>query len=179
MPHFDLTDDHGQRFDREKLLGNWTMIAFGYASCPDFCPITLADMNRVFTHLDAWPQAARGSRFVFISVDPHRDTPEQLSSYVAYFNPGFTGVTGTPAELRRLTDELGIHYEYEDTASGLLIRDVVNTPDSGEYIVHHYAGLLLIDPQARLVGSILPPFDPERVIPTYFDIRNRYGDPAS
>jgi protein SCO1/2 len=189
IPSFELVDAHGSRFDEQGLRGHWTLMVFGYTSCPDFCPATLADMARTFDHLEAWPHAAESSRLVFVSVDPHRDTPGQLSSYLGYFDTRFVGVTGEPAALQRFTGDLGIHYEYEDAASGLPIRDVLADPagrdpdgnDHGrrDYLVHHYAGVLLVDPQGRLAGAILPPLDAERFIPAYFAVRHHHGDPAS
>ncbi|MGE0372247.1 MAG: SCO family protein [Gammaproteobacteria bacterium] len=175
LPAFELTDHDGRPFDNDSLRGRWTLAAFGYTSCPDFCPTTLAEMARLFDRLTRTPEAGQAPQFVFISVDPYRDTPEQLASYVGYFHPDFLGVTGAAGKLQRLNDSLGIHFEYADPDTNLPIRDVLHEPAIDHYIVDHYSGLLLVDPRGRLVATLLPPFDVERTLEVYHQLRNHYG----
>jgi protein SCO1/2 len=135
-------------------------------------------MARLFERLDDRPALAQSSRFVFVSLDPWRDTPAQLSEYLAWFRPDFTGVTGAPEALSRLSAELAIPYEYGDPRNDLPLRGTLHRPAVEDYVVHHYAGLLLIDPDARLVATVLPPLAPERVMQAYFAIRKLRGDTA-
>ncbi|MBK8162580.1 MAG: SCO family protein [Gammaproteobacteria bacterium] len=174
LPPFDLTDHDHRPFDNHRLRGRWTLAVFGYTSCPDFCPTTLAEMARLFNRLSQSPEAGQAPQFVFISVDPYRDTPEQLASYVGYFRPDFLGVTGEAGKLQRLNDSLGIHFEYADPDTNLPIRDVQHEPSIDHYIVDHYSGLLIVDPRGRLVATLLPPFELERTLDVYHQLRNHY-----
>ncbi len=86
-------------------------------------------------------------QYAFVSVDPERDTPERLGEYVAYFDRGFLGVSGSREELAALTRQLGVVYIHGD-------------PDGeGNYLVDHTAAVLVSDPQARLIASLQAPHD--------------------
>lgn len=145
---FALTDTAGEPFTEASLQGRWTLLAFGYASCPDVCPLMLASFRDVHRRL-----AERGIdgpvQFVFVSVDPERDDPARLKDYVAYFNPSFLGATGPHAELQRLTRQLGVIYQRTADAESAL-----------GYLVDHTATLLLIDPAGRLTAVFSAPHDP-------------------
>lgn len=174
LPEFDLIDHDGRPFANDRLRGHWTLAAFGYTSCPDFCPTTLAEMARLFKQLAFSSEGTQAARFVFISVDPFRDTPEQLAAYVRYFNPDFLGLTGEPDMLQRLNHELDIPYGYADPETGEPIRDVLHKPILDAYVVDHYSGLLFIDPRGRLVATLLPPFDTERTLEIYQQLRDHH-----
>ncbi|MBK8972373.1 MAG: SCO family protein [Hahellaceae bacterium] len=174
LPKFDLVDHHGRPFANDRLRGHWTLAAFGYTSCPDFCPTTLAEMARLFKQPALSPEVAQAARFVFISVDPFRDTTEQLAAYVTYFNPDFLGLTGEPDRLQRLNHELDIPYGYAGPETGEPIRDVLHKPVLDAYVVDHYSGLLFIDPQGRLVATLLPPFDLARTLRIYEQLRDHH-----
>ena len=85
-------DHHGQVFDNDRLLGKWTLVFFGFTYCPDICPTTMGFLNELMGQLEG--TEAEDTEVVMVTVDPARDTVEQLASYVPYFNPDFTGVTG-------------------------------------------------------------------------------------
>jgi protein SCO1/2 len=144
---FALTDTDGIPFDQAALQGRWTLLAFGYASCPDVCPLLLQSFRDMQRRL-AERQLGDAVRFVFVSVDPERDDLPRLKEYVRYFNPAFVGATGPHAELQRLTRQLGVMYQRapgEESALG--------------YLVDHTASMLLIDPQARLTALFSTPHD--------------------
>lgn len=141
---FQLTDHDGRPFDLERLKGHWSFLFFGFTHCPDVCPMALETMKQVALRLEA-SDAAAGTQYVFVSVDPARDTPEQLKGYVQYFDPDFIGATGEHDELRRMTRQLGIIYD-------------INEPDAaGDYQVDHSAAILLTDPRGRMVGVFSVP----------------------
>ncbi len=149
IPDFQLQRADGKSLAAHDLRGHWTIVFFGFTHCPDVCPTTLAAFKQVWNKL-----AAQGKtdtvRFLFISVDPERDTPEQLSRYVAFFNKDFVAATGSDAELTRLTRALGILY--------------VRVPDqSGGYSIDHSASAMIIDPEGRRAGMFRPPFQPDAV----------------
>ena len=148
LPPFQLTADDGAPFNLDSLRGHWTLMAFGYTQCPDICPTTLATYKEI-DRLLAESAGSLRPEFLFVSVDPERDSPERLGTYVRYFSPGFRGATGPHEALHALTDPLGILYaraEGQDTALG--------------YLVDHSASILVIDPQARLAAIFSPPHNP-------------------
>ena len=90
-----LQNHKGQTFSNENLQGGWTLVYFGYTFCPDICPITLSQWNKLDAKLkEDNPELAKKVRYVMVSVDPRRDTVEKLNAYVPHFNPDFIGVTG-------------------------------------------------------------------------------------
>jgi protein SCO1/2 len=149
---FALVDDENEPFSLDSLRGKWTMMFFGFTHCPDICPSALYDLDLVS---DALNEAqVTGVQFVFVSVDPERDTPKRLSEYVGYFNPDFIGVTGPPEQLAPLTMQLGIAYQIEE-----------HEPGQEQYDVYHTASFLLTDPEGRLHGVFPAPHDAVKIIP--------------
>jgi protein SCO1/2 len=147
---FALTDTEGGAFTPESLRGRWTMLAFGYASCPDVCPLTMATFRDLRARLAASGHADT-VRFVLVSVDPERDALPALKEYVRYFDPAFRGATGPHAALQQLTSQLGVVYRRADAGSAL------------GYLVDHSATLVLLDPQARLAAIFGAPHDPAAI----------------
>ena len=83
LADFTLTDQHGETVNRERLYNQWTLAFVGYTYCPDICPLTLAKLAGVQPDLAA--MVKQPLKVWFISVDPNRDTTEQLNNYVSYF----------------------------------------------------------------------------------------------
>lgn len=140
-PDFHLVDSRGRSITRAALLGRPTLVYFGFTHCPDECPDTLAALARV--KRDA---GLPGLQVLFVTVDPERDTPAVLAGYLRHFDPSFLGVTGDPAEIRRLAASLGIG----------ITR--VNLPGGG-YDFDHTMAILLFDSRAREVGVFTAPFN--------------------
>jgi len=93
LENFSLTDQHGQPFTLDRLTGKWSFVFFGYTSCPDICPTTLHEMTRIADMLAAENNDA-ALQFIFVSVDPERDSVALMKDYMDYFNPAFIGLTG-------------------------------------------------------------------------------------
>jgi len=159
LEDFQLVHHSGRPFTRENFHGHWTFLYFGYSFCPDVCPITLADLNRMRQLLDDRDAAAE-TAYIFVSVDPQRDTPERLRDYVTYFNPEFQGVTGAPEELDRLAQALYVFYQRG-----------AEKEDSGYYLVDHSSTIILIDPEGRPRAIFTPPQTPERLAEDFLKIR--------
>jgi protein SCO1 len=140
---FSLTGDDGQPYTKANLLGHWNLIYVGYTFCPDVCPTTLAQLKAVQAGLGA--DAAK-LKVTFLSIDPERDTPQHLAQYVHYFSPSFSAATGPNAQLDAMGANLNFVYQKVPGA----------TPQS--YLMDHSSALILIDPQARLAGYLVPPF---------------------
>ncbi len=102
---FTLTDVDGEPMSTSELRGKVVLLYFGYTYCPDFCPATLTDFQRIKEDLG---DDADDVAFVMVSVDPERDTPERMKEYLAFFDPEFIGLTGTEEELTPVKQEFGI-----------------------------------------------------------------------
>lgn len=145
---FSLVDQSGQPFTRENLEGEWSLLFIGFTHCPDICPMTLTVLGVIQDRVQAQGQAVQG---VFVSVDPERDTPDELRRYLDFFDSDFIGVSGDLNALNRLCDNLDFGF--------------VKVPRSdGDYTVDHSGALALIGPNAELVGYFLPPLDIDKIV---------------
>mgnify|MGYP001045175568 CR=1 FL=1 len=153
LPSFQLIDHTGNPFTNEHLQGRWTFVFFGFTNCPDVCPMTLHTLAQVEQSLADLPESER-PRVTLISVDPARDTPEQLAKYVAYFNPSFVGVTGEEGALNEFTREVGVPV-------------VITSTGDGAYTVDHSAAIFLINPQGEIRALFSPPHTPQAIAADY------------
>lgn len=145
---FILSDSDGAVFNLNSLRGRWSLLFFGFTHCPDICPTTLSSMTAVYRKLEKLLPAEKLPAIIFVSIDPERDRLEQLGSYVKFFAPEFTAVTGEHPQLQALTRQLGLLYTIEEHAAG-----------DTEYIVDHSSGIILMNPNAELVGLLRTPHD--------------------
>lgn len=141
-PDLALTDTEGQTFALKTIQGKVVLLFFGYTHCPDVCPTTMIAVRQVLERLG---KDAQRVQFVFVSVDPERDTPERLRQYVKGFDPRFIGLTGTAEQVAQVAKAYGVQYYKEDIGSA-----------SG-YGVAHTAFVFAIDPKGRL-RLTFPPF---------------------
>ena len=145
---FTLTDHHGEAWSLRDARGKLVLLMFGYTSCPDVCPTGLLTVQQVLRNLG---DQASSVQPLFISVDPQRDTPDVLKSYVGYFHPSLIGLTGQPALLDDVCRRYHTSYGYSgDTASA-------------NYFVDHSSSLYVIDGQGQL-ASIIPFGTPADII---------------
>ena len=103
---FTLTDQDGHPFRLSDSNGAVRLLYFGYTSCPDICPTTLANWRTVKRQLG---DAASDVRFIMVTVDPEVDRPAQMKRYVQLFDPSFIGLSGTADELTRAWDAFDVH----------------------------------------------------------------------
>lgn len=146
---FRLRDHQGHPFDIGRLREHWTFIYFGYTYCPDLCPTTLAALSELEKQL-AKHEANDQLQYVFISLDPRRDTSERLAQYVAFFSPRLLGTSGDDADLAVLAEQFGIAYDVPDV-------------DTNDYLVDHTDVVLLVSPDAGFVAVLTPPHSGERI----------------
>jgi len=143
---FELqTHDHGP-ITASSLRGKWSLVFFGYMSCPDVCPNTLHELSSFYSLLkDASGTEPQDLQVIFVSVDPVRDSTAGLSRYVRHFNRGFIGATAGKGAIDRLSRQFGADYVIEaETAPGV-------------YPVAHTSAIFLVDPLGRLVASFSQP----------------------
>lgn len=145
LPEFQLVRSDGTPLTLADWKGHWTVVFFGFTHCPDVCPTTLATFKQVSAQLRKAGLQDK-IRFDFISVDPARDTPEQLARYVAFFDKDIVAATGTDEELTRISRALGLVY-------------MRGEPVDGTYSVDHSSGAVVIDPSGRQVGLVRAPIE--------------------
>jgi len=134
-PQVELINLNGETFRLSEQKGKVVLLFFGYTSCPDVCPTTLAELKQV---MDGLEDKADLVQVVFVSVDPERDTPEKIQNYVEHFNPNFIGLSGPTAELENIWKDYGV------------FREVVESDSAFGYIVNHTARTYLIDADGNL-----------------------------
>lgn len=149
LPAFALTGSDGAPYTNASLQGRWTVVFAGFTTCPDVCPTTLTLMKGVMADLGA--DASR-VQMLLLSIDPERDTPERLKTYVQYFDPRFMGATGPNSELDKLATAMSFVYAKIPGA----------TPET--YTMDHSAALMLLNPQGQLAGFFTPPFRREALV---------------
>jgi len=137
---FNLIDKNGGVFTLQNFEDKWNLIFFGYSHCPDICPTALQSMAEVNKQFDN--QTRKQVQTVFISVDPQRDTPDHMKTFVEFFNPDFTAVTGDALQIKALAQQLGIQYKIHEADA------------NGNYLVDHSSWLIIINPQGQFHGVI-------------------------
>jgi protein SCO1/2 len=154
---FNLIDDNGLPFTPENLQGKWSMVFFGFTYCPDICPTTMALMNRFYSK-QLGSEYGDDLQVIMVSVDPARDTPEKLHTYVQYFNPEFIGVTGEFLSLHSFATQLNIPFS--------------KVPGGGEnYTVEHSGNVVLLNDRGHYVAFFKSPLDLAKLNVTYQSIR--------
>ncbi|MCP3868403.1 MAG: SCO family protein [Gammaproteobacteria bacterium] len=144
--NFALTDQDGQRFQLDQLKGKVVLLFFGYTFCPDICPTELTNLSRVLDTLDG--ESVQG---VFVTVDPDRDTPEVLKDYTDYFNRRLIGLTGSPAQIDRVTQKYRVKFRKLPVPGG-------------SYSMNHPSNLYLIDRTGKLSTIVPYGLPPEHVV---------------
>jgi protein SCO1 len=137
MPNFTLQSTNGL-VRLSDFRGKYVALYFGYTSCPDICPTTLAGLKTAIDALDI--QQTSQVQIVFISVDYKRDTPEKVDAYAKMFHTDFIGLGGTWDQINQVTQDFGIYYKLDNP-----------DPATGSYIVEHTATVLLLNRQGELV----------------------------
>jgi protein SCO1/2 len=139
---FKLTDQEGRAVTDQDVKGKPFLVFFGYTHCPDVCPTTLFDMSEVFRKLG--PDADRAAG-LFITVDPERDTPEAMKSYLSSFDPHLRGLTGDEAAIESAAKAYRVYFRK------------VPSPD-GNYTMDHTGLVYLMDKR----GHFVAPFNLKR-----------------
>ena len=136
---FTLTDSQGKHVTDRDFRGKLMLVFFGYTNCPDVCPTELQNMTDVLGKLG--PAAAQVAP-IFVSVDPERDTPAQLDSYVKSFDPRIVGLTGTASEVASAAKAYRVYF-----------RKAAGGADS--YTVDHSAFVYLMDREGNYLTHFL------------------------
>lgn len=146
---YRLTDTRGNTVTAADSAGRVRLLYFGFTSCPDVCPTTLAGLKQAIRLL---PEASRQHvEVLFVSVDPRRDTPERLASYARFFGEQVTGLTGPETELRSLARRYRTTFGYDE-------------PDAaGNYNVSHGSAVYVFDASGKARLLLRPGLSPRQI----------------
>ena len=145
---FTLVDQDGRKVDERLLKGKWTAVFFGFTYCPDVCPTTLQTLAAAQDRLGP---KAKDLQFLFISVDPGRDTPAQLKTYLSspVFPKGVIGLTGTPDQVAGATKAYRAYAQKEG--------------EGPDYVVNHTSAVYLMDPNGRFDRVLAYSLTPDEI----------------
>jgi protein SCO1 len=135
---FALTDQTGKRVTDKDFRGRYLLVFFGFTNCPDVCPSALLVMAAALDKL-----GPKGQKItpVFITVDPERDTPAQLATYLKSFHPSLVGLSGTPAEIEAVTKAYRVY-----------VKKVADPKSSAGYTFDHSAIIYLMGPDGAYLA---------------------------
>ena len=147
LPAFSFENELGESFTDTDLNGQWTIIMFGFLTCPDVCPFTLGNLEAAVSETGMRVRPDSVPKVVFISVDPDRDA-DMVTDYAKFFHPEFEGFTGEREQINTLVEATDSFYR--------LLR-----PDhTGYYDVQHSSAVSVFAPDGTLRAKLQPPFDP-------------------
>lgn len=140
---FRLTDGDGRAFTERNLLGRYAIVYFGYTFCPDVCPTDMAAIGAGLKQVEkSDPALAAKVLPVFISVDPQRDTPAVVKTFVTAFHPRALGLTGSADAIKPVAKEYGVFYARGETSAG------------GGYSVNHSRAAYLMGPDGKPIALV-------------------------
>ena len=145
---FDLVDQNGKPFGDGDLKGKWHLVFFGYTNCPDACPTTL---NELSLALDKLGKERKAVGIVLISVDPERDTPAVLKSYVESFDAPIVALTGSAEQVARAAKAYRVYYAKHPRADAGSNRGA-----KGGYDMDHSAVIYVMDKEGRFTATFTP-----------------------
>ena len=169
---FQLSDQNSDPFLVDDFAGRWSLVFFGFTSCPDVCPITMSELaqaHRTITEMPDLPDP----QVVFVSVDPERDSKQAIKRYVDQFNSDFIGLSGSEAGIGTLAEQLFVAFsrvDQVDMVPGETGHES-HRPDGAAmadgYMINHNIHVSLVNPEAQLVALIRPPVRRESLVQAY------------
>jgi protein SCO1 len=158
---FALVGDDGQPFTEANLAGGWTLAYFGFASCPDMCPVALSVLAEGRRRLQA--EDGPDFRGVLVSVDPERDTPARLKAYVSHFDGSFRGVTGAVDVIETLGAQVSVAFAKVPT-------------EDGDYTIDHTGNVVIFNPRGDYLGLLRMPQSPGQIELAIKTLARRAGE---
>lgn len=158
---FQLTDQSGAVFAPPDLRGKWHFVFFGFTSCPDICPLSMAALEAFYRELQARGEDSDVG-VIMVSVDPLRDTPEIMGNFVSSYHPDFIGLTGEYPQIAGLAEQLFFAFAGPQEHGG--------AHGSDDYIVQHSDYIAVVDPQGRYRGIVHAPHNGERLMQAFLSL---------
>ncbi|BBD38732.1 SCO family protein [Aminobacter sp. NyZ550] len=145
---FVLVDQKGAEITEAAFRGQPSAVFFGFTHCPEVCPTTLFELDGLLKQMG---DEGKNLRAYFVSVDPERDTPEVMNSYVSNVSDRITGITGSPDKIAAMAKAFGIYSKKVPT-------------EGGDYTMDHTASVLLLDSKGDFFGTIAYEENPETAL---------------
>ena len=139
---FSLTRQDGATITEQAFLGKPTALFFGFTNCPEICPTTVYELSGWMNKVD--PQKSKLQAY-FVSIDPDRDTPDALKTYLTNVTDRIVGISGDPAKVKDMARGFKVYFKKVPTDPA--------KPD-GDYTMDHTASVFLLDKQGRFTGTI-------------------------
>ena len=146
---FHLISDQNMNFAIDDFKGKWSILFFGFTFCPDICPLTMKQLSEVKEGL---MDKADKINFYLVSIDPDRDSPENLRTYLDNFDEEFIGLTGEIDKIYKFSTQVNAPF-----------FPVVNSNEEN-YTVDHSGSLVLINPEGNYAGFFRAPHDQNKII---------------
>lgn len=160
---FVLTDHQARRRSLDDFQGKIVVLYFGYTFCPDVCPTDLAAIANM---MDALGASGERVQPLFVTLDPERDTVEQLALFVPHFHPRLIGLTGTPEQIQSVAERYRLYFRK------------VEARDKSYYLLEHSAYIYLLDEHGKYAGSFPPGTPPQRLISVVQEFLQRTASAA-
>ena len=156
---FNLTDSNGKEFLPNNFEGKWNVLFFGFTFCPDICPITMRMLSRIEKEIDS--QELDKIRIFLVTVDPDRDSPDQLKVYLENFSENFIGLTGGLDQIYNFATRVNAPFS-----------PISNSKDP-HYTVDHTGSIILINPEGNYAGFFRAPHNQDDIKKAILDIVSR------
>ena len=143
-------------FSKSDLIGKWTLMYFGFTRCPDECPTTMYQISKLIKVLREKDFPLDDKQWVLVSIDPERDTPEEINKYAKGFDEDFIGISNIRPMLINLATQLSVN--------NVMPND--NLTDHS-HLDNHVNNIVLLNPKGEFAGIFRPPFDVSRLSLTY------------
>ncbi len=173
---FSLTDHRGQVFSQNNLVGGWSLIFFGFTSCPDICPLTLAELSQFYKNLPV-DTLLKDTNVIMVSVDPDRDTTEKLAEYMASFHEDFIGLNGPYDDVAALAKQLFIAHSPPPSQASAQDEHAghgVEVSAEEDYVIDHSGNILIVNPEGRYHGFFDAAIQDRELTQAYGAIRAAY-----
>jgi len=143
-------------FTKSDLIGKWTLMYFGFTRCPDECPTTMYQMSKLIKVLREKEFPLEDKQWVLVSIDPERDTREDIDKYAKGFDQDFIGVVNIRPMLLSLATQLSVNNVMPNSESM-----------DHSHLDNHVNNIILLNPAGEFAGIFRPPFDVSRLSLTY------------
>ena len=160
LSDFSLEKEDGSYFTKSDLQGKWTIMYFGFSSCPSDCPVTMSELRKLINTLREKDFELYDKQWILVTIDPERDSAEDINFYASRFDSSFIGLRAERPTLLSLTTQLNV----------AKVMPMKHEMHSIEDLSKHVNNIILINKDAEYFGFFRPPFDISKLSLTYQSI---------
>ncbi len=160
LSDFSLEKEDGSYFTKSDLQGKWTIMYFGFSSCPSECPVTMSELRKLINTLREKDFELYDKQWILVTIDPERDSAEDINFYASRFDSSFIGLRAERPTLLSLTTQLNV----------AKVMPMKHEMHSIEDLSKHVNNIILINKDAEYFGFFRPPFDISKLSLTYQSI---------